>query len=446
MVKGTVAYILILLFSLHTAAEDKELRRTINITEAKGMILENGVPLIAYRDSSSKTTVLRFFFRCGRFDDTEGRSGLAFSTARIVSSFQNDTMVKEFMESGSEIRVAVKGDFTVITLKCLTSHLKKMIKIVGRMIKKPLINGIRLQSVVKSMKRAIRSRDDDPYMLMEKEIMKSFFNSPGYGGALIGSMDSVERITVQDIRKFYDSHLSFGNLLVVAASDLAPDKCRGVIDEEFGKLKVIKKVRNGERSGVLKSGNREPVVIKRIREQALISCSFVTEEPGTAGFALMSLFQAVTGKGIGSRLWKLREPLNLAYDVNVKLYFMKKAGVMNCYFSTSMENWQKGLKEFRQILNNLKENGVTAEELEKGKKTAIVSFLREKESKDMRTWLLGSYELLGAGYDKVCRYHDEINRIGLEDFNNFLKKLFSTKKCQYIIIGPEKKDVLKEVS
>ncbi len=439
------ALILIILLTLtpQVSGETEDLRTVIDITEAQKLKLSNNLPLIIYRDNSSETTVIRFFFSR---KSIQGKAGLGYATTRIISSFQQDSMVKEFMESGSALNVDVRGDFTVMTLSCLTTELQSVLKIVGKMIKKPLINKIRLGAVNGSMKRIIKSRGDDPYSVMEDSIMRCLFTGDSYGGEVYGNQLSVDAISVEDIKNNYKRFISGESMVITAASDMEINKLKQVLEKEFGKLKFRGTAETGNSREIFKSGEKDQLVISKVREQAIISCSIAVEKPDIKTYAMMSLFRAVTGKGIGSRLWKLREPLNLAYDVNVKLYLMKNAGLLNCYFSTSMENWKEGYREFKNIIKNLKSGGVSAEELEKGKRTAVVSFFREKESKSGRTFLLGMFEMIGAGFYSVCRYHEIIDAVTPEEFNKFLQDIFIDNRTQYIVIGPEKSQFGEEAS
>lgn len=179
------------------------------------------------------------------------------------------------------------------------------------------------------------------------------------------------------------------------------------------------------------------VFIEKDTKQFFISLGFPLPKITRKNFALASIVENLLGKGVGSRLWDLRYIEKLAYNVNAQATLMKDGGMLEAYLETDKEKKEVALEALKKVLSRLFEKGITEEELEVTKINAKASFLRENETKIIRAGNLVSFEALGLGYEFLSGFFLEIDAIGLDEINTYIKDILNPEKEVEVVIGPK---------
>jgi len=112
-------------------------------------------------------------------------------------------------------------------------------------------------------------------------------------------------------------------------------------------------------------------------------------------------------------------------------------GILKAYLETDKEKKEIALEALKTVLRDLYENGITEEEFEATKIYTKASFLRKNETKETRTNNLAAFEALGLGYEFLNRFFQEIETIGLEQINAYIKDILNPENGLEIIVGPE---------
>ncbi len=116
---------------------------------------------------------------------------------------------------------------------------------------------------------------------------------------------------------------------------------------------------------------------------------------------------------------------------------MKDGGILEAYLETDKEKKEVALEALKKVLSSLFEKGITEEELEVTKINAKASFLRENETKVIRAKNLASFEALGLGYKFLSGFFLEIDAIGLDEINTYIKDILNPEKTVEVVIGPK---------
>jgi predicted Zn-dependent peptidase len=116
---------------------------------------------------------------------------------------------------------------------------------------------------------------------------------------------------------------------------------------------------------------------------------------------------------------------------------MKDGGILEAYLETDKEKKEVALEALKKVLSSLFEEGITEEELEVTKINTKASFLRDNETKGIRAGNLVSFEALGLGYEFLSGFFQEIDEIGLDEINTYIKDIFNPEKGVEVIIGPK---------
>ena len=397
--------------------------------------LSNGLRLIYQKDDSSATTVLQVLVRGGKGAEPEGKDGLAFLTTRLALEIPDRGKIQEMMIQASHTFMTSHGDYSLIHISCLSEHLEETLKITTAIILKPLFSGLRIDSVKKQMTYKRKRQEDDSINVGHNAVLEELFANTSYAGSVLGSEESLKAIKKKDIKNYYDNYFNSENMAVVVISDLGKESIIKILNKYFAKFPSGKQPKSKQNSSTVPEEKK--VFIEKDSKQSFISLAFPLPKISRKNFILAYIVENFLGKGVGSRLWALRYREKLAYNVNSRATQMKDGGILEAYLETDREKKEVALEALKKVVSNLFEKGITEEELEVAKICTKASFLRKNETKEKRASNLAFYEARGLGYEFLNGFLLEIDAIGLEEINTYIKDILNPEKAIEVVIGPK---------
>lgn len=437
---------LFLCLCLTLLSQNQQDKTEVDSTQETGKVWKNSpekikvddlLSFIFHRDTSSEMTVFRIFINGGKRAEPGARKGLAFLTTRLCSEIPVQSNVRKLMTLGSSFSTAVEGDFSIITVTCLSEHLEDTLKILAEVLRKPLFSALRIDHIKRFMKYQQKNEEDSPVHLMEREYSNIFFGNRGCGGSIFGTAepDSLKKIKKKDIVHFYKTFFNRANIVIVVSSDLNRPDVEVMIKKFFHPLAA------GEKRVQLPpleipGAEKKEYFFKKEKKQTLISLGTLLPGMSPQNFTRAYMLENVLADGIGSKLWPLRAEKNLAYSLNARVTPMKEAGILEVYLRTDNLKKEKAFEALKEVMTDLYQKGVTGAEFRTVKVRAGAHFLRSNETKERRTFYLGLFECIGPGFDFLEDFFSYIEKMTLEDFNGYIKEVLKPDRLVTVIIGP----------
>lgn len=399
-------------------------------------ILDNGMTLIYQRDVSSATTVLNILIKGGKRAVVPSQRGLAYLTTRLAIEIPDQGKVQALMTQASHVSMSSKGDYSFITIACLSEILEDTLEIMTKIITDPLFSGLRINSIKDRMKHQMKTEEDNPLNVAHNAHLETLLAEKGYAGSALGSEESLERINKDDIVHFYKNNFRGGNMIVAVSSDLGEEALIGICTQFLEKFPPG--ISSPSEKESLTNENKKKITIQRETKQSVVSLAFPLPELTARNFALAFMMDIFLGKGVGSKLWPLRSKEKLAYNVNSRANGMIAAGMLEAYLETDHEKQEMALEELKEVLLELYEEGIIEEGLKITKIQSKAAFLRNNETKNIKTLNLAAFEALGLGYEYLNDFFLEINAVTLEEMNAYIKDVLDPEKATEVIVGPAK--------
>ncbi len=437
--KWRALVLLVLLSGLLSAAANGSDAATWRLGhEPRSFILDNGMTVILQQDASAPITVTQLLVRGGDNDDPPGLAGLAFLTARLGLEITEQARLQQLMDFGSSFSLSVMGDYSLVTIRSLSRHLDATLNVLAGMMSEPLISDLRVGALKDMMRHLQKMESDDPDALMVKTLAATYFSACGYGAARYGDKASLERIGRKEIQSFFRSHYVAGNMVAVVISDLDEETVKPLIARRLGKFPA------GERRPSRPLPPRRPppagLTIERQTAQTLVSLSVLLPELNADNFLLAALLESWLGKGIGSRLWPLRSRGSLAYGLNADLQPNRDAMLLNVYLKTEARRCPEAQAELERLLKTVSSEGIDAAGLASAKAYARADFWRENEGRERRAATMAFLEGAGLSWRLAGDFAERLEKIGLEEFNAFLRAWLAPERWFALRIGPPGKE------
>src|SRR5215469_7083689 len=171
--------------------------------------------------SSSPIVTVRILFRIGSALDPKGQEGLAALTAAMLSDggagrLSYEEIVKAMYPMATVFRSQVDKEVTVFAGQTHVDNLDRYHEIVRDMLLNP---GWRSddfkrlkENAINYLKVSLRGNNDEE--LAKEQLYNFIYEGRSYGHENTGAVESLERITPNDVKEFYLSCYRTANLMV----------------------------------------------------------------------------------------------------------------------------------------------------------------------------------------------------------------------------------------
>ena len=122
---------------------------------------------------------------------------------------------------------------------------------------------------------------------------------------------------------------------------------------------------------------------------------------------------------------RIREQHGLAYSVGTTQVIGMAPGLFTFYLSTAPEQLEFAQKELLSEIHNLAQDGLTAEELDRARRTWTGKQAMQHQSNAGLAQQCALNELYGLGYDHDQRILDRVRTLPLEEVNAVARRYFA---------------------
>ena len=139
---------------------------------------------------------------------------------------------------------------------------------------------------------------------------------------------------------------------------------------------------------------------------------------------------------MSSRLFqKIREERGLAYSVYAYNSSYEEGGLFTVYAGTTKENYLEVVEIIKDEFKEIKEQGITAEELQKAKNQFMSMLTFGLESSKARMSRMANSYMVYKRVRSVDEIIEEIEAINLEQIKEAAEKIFDENYYSYTVLG-----------
>jgi len=206
--------------------------------------LDNGLQVILQPERASPVVAVHLMYHVGSKDEPCGRTGFAHLFEHLL--FQGSEHVAEaehfrlIQEAGGMLNGSTWFDrtnyFETLPSNCLDLALwleaDRMGWFLSTITRAKLDNQ---RDVVKNERR--QAYENRPYGLATETVLhRAFPEGHPYRHPTIGYMDDLDRATLEDVKRFFESWYGPGNAVLVLCGDFDPDDAFRRVDRFFGEI------------------------------------------------------------------------------------------------------------------------------------------------------------------------------------------------------------------
>jgi len=398
-----------------------------------------GIEAWLVRDTSVPVISFSFAFRAGAAVDPPGKSGRADMVSSLLDEGAGELSSQEFQGQLEDIAASLRFTSSMDrfrgSLRTLSATRDEAFRLLALALTSPRFDENPVERIRAQMIAGLRHSLQDPDTIASRTWFRTAFPEHPYGQSSDGTIESVNAITVADLRGFTRRYFVRSSLVVGVAGDISPDELARRLDEVFGGLPATGP--GDTIPDVEPAAAGRLVVIPRNVPQSVVMFGhegIARKDPDW--YAAYVMMRVLGGGGLVSRLHEeVREKRGLAYSVYAYLNPYEHAALIMGGVATANQRVAESLRIIRSEWRRMAEQGVPEEELAAVKTYINGSFPLRLDSTRRIAGMLVSVQLHELGIDYLSRRDELINSVTVEDVRRVARRLLKPDALTVVVVG-----------
>jgi len=363
--------------------------------------LDNGLQIVAEVNPHVHSVCVGFFVRTGARDETAEVSGVSHFLEHMAfkgnDRLSADDVNRIFDEIGAKYNASTSEEVTLFYAAILPEYQPQTFELLSALLS-PSLRQDDFDMEKKVILEEIGMYEDQPTFTAYEKAMQSHFAGHPLGQSILGSTNSIESLTSEQMRKYHREHYLAGNItLAVAGHTNWPDIVRwaeqycahwpaGRFDRPTTEARP-----GGDLKVISKEGSHQEHIMQMAPAPAATSeLRFAAE-----------LLAVIVGDDSGSRMyWDIVEPGHAeAAEIGYNEY--DGSGTYLTYLGSSPELVTQNLERITAIYDAVNRDGVTEAELEQAQNKVASRIVLRSERPMGRLGSLGNNWVYRNEYHSV---------------------------------------------
>ena len=413
--------------------------------EFKEAELKNGFKVVMLRKSNIPMVTVNTSYKIGSKDEEQGKTGLAHLFEHLM--FTESPNVKRGMfdeilnMNGGDSNAFTTSDYTGYHITLPSNKLELALwldsdRIAGFGVSP---ESLEIQKNV-VQEENLQVHENVPYGSVEKESSSRLFKGNGYSRPIIGLMEDVKNLTIEDAKEFFTKYYTPENAVISIVGDIDYDRTLKLVSKYYEGIPSGRKINGREFTDM--TLNKEISVI--IEDNVDLPAQFIfykTPGLGSRDFYILNLLSAIMSDGESSRLYReLLYQKELVSEIDSYYHGMEKAGLFNINaFAMKKVPLEIILNEIDRIIEEIKDGNISEKEVQKIKNYFETSFVSKRQTMN---FLADTVSYLKIFFNNVSLINTEIsNYIGIkkEDIINCARKYLNKENRVVMNYIPKKR-------
>lgn len=407
--------------------------------------LPTGATLLVLENHATPTVSIRGSLRAGSYFEPRDKPGLAELTADMLergTKRRSKLEIANNLESvGAEL--GFSGDTFAVNFaaRCLSKDLPLVLKTLAENLREPAFPADELEKLKQQAIAAIQEQQGNTSHRAYERFTSLVFDqaNPFYiapGEKLVASINS---ITVEDVKRFYDQRYGGRSLILTVVGDVQGDDVRRLFTDAFGSFAGTESVDIDVADSPVQTETKREIVFLKDKGSidVLLGSAAALRRSSEDYYAAVIANSALGMSTLSSRLGlQVRDAEGLTYGINSRFRAATlAAGPWYIGVTVNPHNVEQAIKSALKVLRDYIENGIRADELADEKSAAIGSFKVSLATNAGLSRALWNAEFHSLGADYIDRFPHLIQAVTPDEVNAAIRKYFRPDQLTIVIAG-----------
>lgn len=391
----------------------------------KKIQLGNGLRVVMEQIPTCRSVSFGIWVKTGSRNEQPVNNGVSHFIEHMffkgTDRYDAKAIAEQFDAIGGNVNAFTSKEYTCYYAKVLDEHLPIAVDVLSDMFFRSKMDDGELIKEKNVILEEISMYEDTPDDMVHDLMATAAYGEHPLAYPILGTEERLKAMGSNDLRAYMKEHYTIENTVISIAGNI-DDSVIELMEKHFGSFDVhgaaeqitVPKFQSGQ------------LFHKKKTEQNHICISFPGCKIGDPlQFAMVVLNNAIGG-GMSSRLFQeIREKRGLAYSVYSYHSSHADSGLFTIYAGTAPKQTKEVLDLTKEVLQDLAVNGLTEDELRKGKEQLKGSLILSLESTGSRMNRLGKNELMLGRHHTLDEMIAKIEQVTMEDIDAVLDLMFS---------------------
>lgn len=410
--------------------------------------LGNGMQLLVKEDHRAPVVVSQIWYRIGASYEHIGITGVSHVLEHMMfkgtEKYPSGEFSRIIAENGGSENAFTGRDYTSYFQQLEKSRLPIAFELEADRMRNLQLPPEEFAKEVKVVMEERRMRTEDkPTSLTHEKFTATAFKVNPYHNPVIGWMNDLENLTVEDLQQWYHTWYSPNNATLVVAGDVDPREVLALAQQHFGAIKPSQLPADKPRKEPEQHGEKR-ITVKLPAELPLLLMGYKvpvlrTAEESWQAYALEVLAHVLDGDDSARFSRELVRGKQLAasagagYDLLARHDSLLTLQAIPAQ-GRSVEELEAALRE---QIERLRETLVTEQELARIKAQVTASKVYELDSLFYQAMQLGMLETVGLDWREADHYAERINAVTPEQIREVAREYLNDEGLTVAILDPQ---------
>ncbi len=405
--------------------------------------LPNGLRVLVAENRNAPLVSLRALVRSGADHDTVRTAGLASLTAEMVDEGAGDRdaigIAEDVATLGGSLGTGSDWDASYISLDVLSRNVEPSVSIFGDVTARPTMPPEDLERVRTERLNDLLQQRNEPGAIAGKRFASLLYGTGAYGNSVSGNPESVSRITIDDVRRFYEQHYLPNNSSVVVSGDIDGPGAIELITRTLGDWTPGTEPPRPIVTPHPIHASRIYVIDRPQAVQSEIRIGHVGVARSCDDYFALSVMNAIFGGVFNSRInLNLRERHGYTYGARSQFAFRRQAGPFVLAAPVRNEVTRESIVEMVAELRRIRTGDIHDRELDDTKNYLMGVFPATVQTAADIASRLVDMELYGLPDDYFDHYRENIAAVSKDEITRVANKYLDPDRILIVVVGSAK--------
>jgi zinc protease len=405
-------------------------------------ILPNGLTIIVQEDHSAPVASVQAWCATGSVDEDEHLgAGLSHILEHMLfqgtKTRRGNEIAQKIQDVGGYINAYTSFDRTVFWIDVPKDGVSTALDILADAMMNSTLPPAEYQKEQEVIRREFAMNQDEPDRVTTLLLFATAYQRHPYRFPVIGEMEIYNQLTQEQVMQYYKTRYVPNNLTFLVVGDVDAQKVRQQLTELFKPYpeKSLQPVFIPAEPPQL--GRRE-VHQEFATELTHLTLAWHIPEVTNPDVPALDLLSTVLGEGRSSRLYRrVREEAGLAFSISAFSYTPGDPGLFGIDATVDPKKRDAAEQLALRIITEVKQAGVTAEELEKAKKITLSHHLGALTTMRGQASDIGSNWLLTRDLNFSRHYLDAVQKVTLDDIKRVAANYLTENNLTVVSLDPK---------
>jgi zinc protease len=386
-----------------------------HVTTVEGIAeyqLANGLKVLLFRDPSKATITVNMTYLVGSADESYGETGMAHLLEHML--FKGSTKYPDILaairQHGAQFNGTTSWDRTNYfeTFDATDANLEWALDLEADRMVNAFVAQSDLDTEMTVVRNEFESGENNPTGVLYQRVLSTAYLWHSYGKSPIGSRSDIEGVPIERLKAFYQKHYQPDNAVLVVAGRFEEPRTLQLIATKFGVIpRPTRELTDNYTIEPTQDGERE-VIVRRVGDVQIVMVGYHVPAGAHEDFVPLQLAAEVLGDEPSGRLYKALVEPGLASQIALQTLQLRDPGMVIFFAMVPQDG---DVEQVRTVMtatiDGLRENPITAEEVERIRNQALSSFEQQMNNSQsiaiqLSNWAsIGDWRLLFLDRDRV---------------------------------------------